>query len=55
MLKKKRDSAKDGGDYAQQKQAQEALVAKLERRRERASKKQQDLETEAKDSYLNIE
>ena len=55
MLKKKRDSAKDGNDYAKQQQAQEEMARKIERRRERASKKQEDLEREAKDSYLNLE
>lgn len=55
MLKKKRDSAKDGNDYAKQQQQQEELTRKLERRKERADKKQQILEAEAKDSYLNLD
>lgn len=55
MLKKKRDSAKDGGDYQKQQAAKEELAKKIERRKARSIEKQEMLEQEAKDSYLNLD
>lgn len=55
MLKNKRDSQKDGIDYAKQKKQKEQLEAKVARHRERQIQKQEKLQADSKDSYLNIE
>ena len=55
MLKKKRTAQKDGPDFLNKQQTKEDMEAKLQRRKERADAKDQRLENDAKDSYLNKE
>ena len=55
MLKKKRTAQKDGPDFLNKQQSKEDMEAKLQRRKERAEQKDNDLEMAAKDSYLNKE
>ena len=55
MLKKKRTAQKDGPDFLNKQQTKEDMEAKLQKRKERAEAKDQRLENDAKDSYLNKE
>ena len=54
MLKKKR-SNKDGLDYKQQEDKKEELKQKMEQRKVRKIAKQEQLERESKDSYVNMD
>ena len=55
MLKKKRASSKDGGDFKQEQIAAEQRQNKLERRRLRSEAKNEQLIKDSKDSYLSLD
>ena len=55
MLKSKRASDKQGGDYMAQQREKEEKEAKLQRRKERKELKEARLNEESKDSYLSLD
>ena len=55
MLTRKKESAADGIDYAAKAEKEAEEKNKLEKRKERKKIKDEQLERESKDSYLNIE
>ena len=55
MLKNKRNSDANGTDMKKEAEDAAERSKKLQRRRERKHGKQEKLEKEAKDSYLNVE
>ena len=53
MLKRKKASKSSGMDYQKQEDKKEELKVKMEQRKVRKIAKQEQLELESKDSYIN--